>query len=75
MPPGRVSLGVPMPEEPLEGQRRAPHCKPPLETINGGCWVESRTAKPPCGDLAYEWKGNCYVPYFNPPRKPTSEPP
>lgn len=72
----RDSLGLPMPKEPLEGQRRAPDCRPPLEiTINGGCWVEARHATPPCGDVSYEWKGSCYVPNYHPPRQPTSEPP
>ncbi len=71
----RESLGLPMPDKPLEGQRRAPHCRPPGEVaINGGCWIAMRDMKPPCGDLFYEWKGGCYVPHHSRSREPTSEP-
>ena len=69
-------LSRPLPEEPLEGQRRAPDCQPPVEvSINGGCWIEVRTAKPPCANMSYEWKGSCYAPHYPAPRKPTSETP
>jgi tRNA A-37 threonylcarbamoyl transferase component Bud32 len=75
-PPRERGLAKPMPEEPLEGQRRAPHCRPPAEvTINEGCWMALRDVKPPCGELTYEWKGGCYVPTYSPPRRPTAEPP
>jgi hypothetical protein len=71
---GRLSL--PMPRTPLKGQRRAPHCLPAVEvTINGGCWIEVPSAKPPCGDQIYEWEGGCYFPTFLRQRQPTSEPP
>jgi serine/threonine protein kinase len=76
--PSRVkALAKPVPEEPLEGQRRAPRCRPPVETtINEGCWVPVRdNIKPPCEEPAYEWKGRCYFPSYSPPRKPVSEPP
>jgi hypothetical protein len=76
VPSSHKSLGLPMPEAPFEGQRRAPHCQPPGEVIiNGGCWIEPRNVKPPCGNLSYEWNGRCYIPHIPPPRKPTSEPP
>ena len=75
-PSGRKSLGRSIPKDPLPGQRRAPHCKPPVEvTINGGCWVEISAVKPPCGDVSYEWQGSCYVPNYPLGREPTSEPP
>ncbi|MDY7232917.1 serine/threonine-protein kinase, partial [Hyalangium rubrum] len=30
-PAGQERLGRPLPEQPLKGQRRAPHCRPPVE--------------------------------------------
>jgi len=64
-----------MPETPFNGQRRAPHCIPPGEiTINGGCWIEVPSTKPPCGELGYEWNGKCYIPHIPPTKQPTSEP-
>jgi hypothetical protein len=65
-----------VPPTPLKDQRRAPHCYPPVEvTINGGCWVEVPTTKPPCRDPHYEWQGSCYIPSLTRKRQPTSEPP
>jgi hypothetical protein len=73
---GASRLSRQVPETPLEDQRRAPHCYPPVEvTINGGCWLEAPTMKPPCGEQFYEWQGSCYMPSFTRKRKPTSEPP
>jgi hypothetical protein len=74
---GGRRLALPIPDEPHEGQRRAPNCLPsPMEvTINGGCWIEVPTAKPPCPNPSYEWKGSCYIPDIPPPRKRTSETP
>jgi len=66
----------PVPQTPLKDQRRAPHCVPDVEaTINGGCWVEAPSMKPPCKDPFYEWQGSCYMPSFPRLRRPTSEPP
>ncbi len=75
--PGKEeAIGMPLPEEPLEGQRRAPRCEPPVEiTINGGCWIQVAGVKPPCGKRAYEWKGACYMPSVPPEREPTSDKP
>jgi hypothetical protein len=65
-----------VPQTPLKDQRRAPHCLSPVEvTINGGCWLEAPTVKPPCRDPFYEWQGGCYMPSFIRQRQPTSEPP
>jgi len=65
-----------VPQTPLKDQRRAPHCLSPVEvTINGGCWLEAPTVKPPCRDPFYEWQGSCYMPSFIRQRQPTSEPP
>jgi len=71
-----LALGLPMPKQPLPGQRKPP-CDPILErTINGGCWLGPiGTRKPPCGNLGYDYEGNCYAPNFNGPRQPTSDPP
>jgi hypothetical protein len=67
---------LPLSEEPLEGQRRAPHCVLPVEVdIHGGCSVPLRDAKPPCGSMAYEWNGNCYLPSFPARRESTSQQP
>ncbi|MDY7227348.1 serine/threonine protein kinase [Hyalangium rubrum] len=69
-------IGLPMPESPFRAQRRAPHCRPPLEAaINDGCWIRLADVKPPCRDMGYEWKGSCYLPSYQPPRAPTSERP
>jgi hypothetical protein len=66
----------PMPQTPLKDQRRAPRCVPDVEaTINGGCWIEAHSMKPPCRDPFYEWQGACYMPSFTRLRQPTSEPP
>jgi serine/threonine protein kinase len=70
-PPSR-----PVPQTPLKDQRRAPRCVPDVEaTINGGCWIEAPSMKPPCRDPFYEWQGACYMPSFTRLRQPTSEPP
>jgi hypothetical protein len=75
-PSGQKRVGLPIPKDPLPGQRRAPRCQPPAETsINGGCWIEAPKVKPPCGDLFYEWNGGCYAPHFVRPREPTSDQP
>jgi hypothetical protein len=74
VPSGWESLGLPMPEKPFPGQRRAPHCRPPLEpNIRGGCWIAVLNERPPCGDVSYEWKDICYVPSFMSNQQPTSE--
>ncbi|HVG60835.1 MAG TPA: serine/threonine-protein kinase [Hyalangium sp.] len=65
----------PVPQTPLDDQRREPHCYPPAEvTIHGGCWVEVPSVKPPCKEPFYEWQGSCYVPSLIRRRKPTSDP-
>jgi serine/threonine protein kinase len=76
-PADQKALAKRLPDEPLEGQRRAPRCVPPDEvTINKGCWIPVRDSTPPCGRLTYEWKGACYAPSYPPPGKePVSEPP
>jgi hypothetical protein len=67
-------LARPLPEKPFPGQRQPP-CIPRIETaLRGGCWVEA-AAKPPCSNVAYEWKGKCYIPSIPHTRQPTSNPP
>jgi len=79
--PGDKKRGVslPMPEQPLPGQNRAP-CKRMGEVeIRGGCWHRVPDAKPPCKEEgkedAYAWKGACYWPSLPLGREPTSSPP
>jgi serine/threonine protein kinase len=70
---GVVFIGRQVPKDPFKGQRKAP-CTDLEVTIHGYCWVEVGRKKPPCGQ-GYEHEGFCYIPSFNPPREPTSEPP
>jgi hypothetical protein len=70
---GVVFIGRQVPKDPFKGQRKAP-CTDLEVAIHGYCWVEVGRKKPPCGQ-GYEHEGFCYIPSFNPPREPTSEPP
>jgi hypothetical protein len=71
---GVPAVARPLPEKPFPSQRQPP-CAPRIEAaIRGVCWVELG-AKPPCGNIAYEWEGKCYIPSISPPRQPTSNPP
>jgi hypothetical protein len=73
---GSGSASRPVPPTPLKDQRLAPRCVPEVEvTINGGCWVEVPTTKPPCRDPHYEWQGSCYIPSLTRRRQPTSDSP
>jgi eukaryotic-like serine/threonine-protein kinase len=66
-------LARPLPEKPFPGQLQPP-CSPRIETVlRGACWVEI-SAKPPCGNVAYEWEGKCYMPSMPQGRQPTSNP-
>jgi hypothetical protein len=72
-------VGLPMPEQPLPGQNRAP-CKRTGEVeIHGACWHRLADAKPPCKEEgkedAYAWKGACYGPSYPAGREPTSTQP
>jgi hypothetical protein len=69
-------MGRSMPDQPFPNQRKPP-CDPISErVINGGCWFgPNGTLKPPCGKNAFEYEDGCYVPMFDPPRQPTSDPP
>jgi hypothetical protein len=70
----RRAVGLPMPEEPFPGQRTPPCDRNGEEVIRGGCWYMLGTARLPCRDDAYEWKGACYLPSY-PPRRPTTSHP
>ncbi|MDY7228138.1 serine/threonine protein kinase [Hyalangium rubrum] len=73
-PSGQEIIGLPMPKDPLQGQRKAPQCKLPLEeSINGGCWIRLGNVKSPCAENGYEWKGHCYLPSYSRLPQPTSE--
>ncbi|HVG57662.1 MAG TPA: serine/threonine-protein kinase [Hyalangium sp.] len=69
-----LTVGRPMLKQPLDGQRRPP-CGRGETPINGGCWVEVGREKPPCGDKMFEYEGYCYLPSFDEPPRPTSNPP
>ncbi|MBN1203801.1 MAG: serine/threonine protein kinase [Myxococcaceae bacterium] len=73
------TLGSPMPEKPLPGQRKPPCNRTGEVAIRGGCWYALRDARPPCKEEgkedAYAWEGACYGPSFPVQRPPTSSPP
>jgi serine/threonine protein kinase len=64
-------ISAPVPPEPLAGQRLPP-CKKPQVEINGGCWIPIAGESPPCIETTYEWRKQCYMPFFSPPRPSTS---
>jgi eukaryotic-like serine/threonine-protein kinase len=68
---GGVS-GAELPKDPLPSQRRPP-CTGSIE-IQGGCWLKHEAAPPDCPDIAYEWRGGCYVPILSKPRPSSSDP-
>ncbi len=78
---GKLTLGEPLPEHPLEGQRRPPCNKYGEVEIRGGCWYRVGSGQPPCKEEGkedgYAWKGACYSPSYPPQhqRPPTSDPP
>ncbi|MFL5344857.1 MAG: serine/threonine protein kinase [Hyalangium sp.] len=67
----RGQYGSELPQTPLPGQQRPP-CPGELE-IQGGCWMKQDARPPDCPDIAYEWRGGCYVPVLSKPRGPTSD--
>jgi serine/threonine protein kinase len=69
------AISLPMPPQPLPGQRRAPCRRRGEIEIHGGCWIPWLNISPPCGDEVYEWQGTCYEPSFERPRAPTSKKP
>jgi hypothetical protein len=73
-PHSAKTVSLPMPKEPLPGQRRAPCGRGEVE-IRGGCWVPWTALSPPCGEKAYEWKGACYLPFGGSARVPTTQKP
>lgn len=73
-PSSEKEASLPLPREPLPGQRRAP-CERGEMAIHGGCWIPWTTRVPPCGDQAYEWKGACFLPRIGRSRVPTTEQP
>lgn len=78
---GKRTLGEPLPERPLDGQRRPPCNKFGEVSIGGGCWYRVPDIHPPCKEEGkedgYSWKGACYSPSYpsQQQRQPTSAPP
>jgi hypothetical protein len=62
-------------DQPLPGQRRPPCRYSGERVINGGCWKQVASKKPPCDDEEYEWQGGCYDPALDGTRPPTSTKP
>ncbi|MFP2897832.1 hypothetical protein [Corallococcus sp. 4LFB] len=49
-----------VPDEPMDGQARAP-CRSPSVEVNGGCWLRLKDDAP-CPKNSAEYRGGCYVP-------------
>lgn len=66
-------IAVPLPAEPLKGQKRSPCDKRREREINGGCWVEiaGEVGDDACGDY-YAHLGRCFIPVRQAKRPPTS---
>jgi hypothetical protein len=64
-------LGVPMPKQPLPGQRKPP-CDRGETSLNGACWVWVGGEQPPCGAKMFDHDGKCYFASYDAPREPTS---
>jgi hypothetical protein len=75
----RLTVGAPLPERPLEGQRRLPCNRFGEVEIRGGCWHRVPDVRPPCKEEGkadgYAWKGACYMPSYSPQRQPTADSP
>jgi serine/threonine protein kinase len=67
----RSVSGGEFPKPPLPGQRRPP-CPGAIE-IQGGCWMKNDASPPDCPEIAYEWRGGCYVPVLSKPRPVISD--
>ena len=67
---GEKPLDQPIPVKTLPGQKVAP-CDAGIGQleINGNCWVQVGTAKPPCGRL-FRQGDACYIPVAAEPKKP-----
>jgi hypothetical protein len=62
---------LPMPKDPLPGQKKPP-CNPRSEKeVIGACWAVLEL-KPPCAESGFEHDGKCVVPSFTGSRQPTS---
>jgi serine/threonine protein kinase len=70
-----ISLGVPMPKRPQEGQKRPP-CSAGQVAVNGACWAGPiKGQEAPCPPGMFDHEGECYFAIFDAPRTPTSDPP
>jgi serine/threonine protein kinase len=61
--PTHRGINAPVPAVPLPGQRTAP-CQKPLVEINGSCWFLIGNETPPCSNVTFEWRKQCYLPFM-----------
>ncbi len=61
-----------VPARPFKGQAKAPcHPEGDEETINGGCWIRTKSSAP-CPANTYEHSGRCYYPVGDTPPTPST---
>jgi hypothetical protein len=72
------AITVEVPNQPLPGQRKPNakgRCPRKQVAINGGCWLKVDFDVDECRGTVYHlYQGGCYVPAYEPARKPTSAP-
>jgi transcriptional regulator with XRE-family HTH domain len=73
-PPRDNAVAKPAPAIPFNNQERPPCGAPPFLEVNGGCYVEVATVKPPCPERFYEHAGKCLMVMLKTePQAPQSE--
>lgn len=68
---GASIMGFPMPDKPLDGQKKAPCTERSQKELRGGCWLEL-AERPPCPRGTAEYEGKCYIAVKAAPPVPTS---
>jgi serine/threonine protein kinase len=75
--PSSKTIALEIPSQPLPGQLKPDakgRCPEELVPINGGCWGKVLMDVKNCRGNAHVYRGGCYLPAFEPVRKPTSAP-
>jgi hypothetical protein len=76
--PSEGAIAREVPKEPLPGQMKPDakgRCPKKLVPINGGCWGQVNFDVEQChGGNVVVYQGGCYLPAYEPARKPTSAP-